>query len=180
GGDMVVMDLSNPTRQPVAVEFVPGMVLDVDLASGIQPVMLEQGWKYTLKPGESLHRILRAYCLDPNRSAPPEGQVVAYHVAPSVSPYEDCVLVLWAGLRLDGDNRFQPVLRPLTHRTVVIQRAIWAVLANQDRMAGRDRLARDLREDAEVQGRTLSEGTVNRLADGIWRDVERTLQEAHK
>lgn len=179
GGDMIVMDLLNGSNAPQTVEFVPGMVLDISQETGIQPVMLEEGWIYTLKPGETLHRTLRGYCLDQNRSAPPEGQVIAYTLMPDPNQYADCIKVLWAGLNLDANNRYKPILRPLAHRTVVIQRAIWATLAKNGQM-DQARLEQDLKQDAEDQGRFLSDSTVHKLSEGIWRDVNNTLQEAAK
>lgn len=179
GGDMIVMDMTNASNQPQWVEFVPGMVLDIAQESGIQPVMLEEGWRYQLRPGETLHRTLRGYCLDQNRSAPPDGQVVAYTLMADPEPYADSIRVVWAGLNLDANNRFKPILRPLAHRTVVIQRAIWATLDKAGQM-DQARLARDLKQEAEDQGRTLSDGTVEKLSEGIWRDVNSTLEEARK
>lgn len=178
-GEMVDASFTNTSSEVLTVELMPGMVL-IDASGESQPIMLETYNKFTLQPGEraSLNG-LRAYCLDHAKEPPSLGKGVEYNVVTDYSKYAEAVRTLWAGLRLDSNGKYQPVLKPLQHRTVVIQRSIWASLGGNNPTT-LDKLTEDLKDDVKAGNHSFSEDKVEWLANGLWKDVEQTQEAAPK
>lgn len=177
-GDMLDATFTNNGKEAVTVDIVPGIVLN-DKDQKAQPIMLEDTLKFTLQPGESTSMPLRGYCLDFELDPPALGAGVDYEVAGDVAKYETAIRNLWAGLRLDRDGAYKPVLKPLMHRTIVIQRSIWASLGGNNPTTV-EKLDEDLREDTAEAGLEYSNQKVRFLTNRIWDDVEKTQAAAPK
>ncbi len=171
-GDMVDGTFLNQGASPLTVNIVPGIVLS-DSEDMAQPIMLEDTLEFTLAPGESAKIDLRAYCLDFSKDPPSLGSGVDYEVATDLSTYEDAIKNLWAGLRLERDGKFKPALKPLQHRTIVIQRAIWASLGGEN-PSTEDKFLEDLQQDTQAGSHVYSSAKVEWLAEQIWKDVVQT------
>lgn len=172
-GDMVDMELHNGSDSAAAFRFVPGMVLQ-DPGKRVQPIMLEENLSFTLEPGETVKRRMRGYCLDYSKEPPASGELEDYQVATDISEYEEAVSVLYRGLELDRDEKLKPVLRPLIHRTVVIQRAIWAVLGGEN-PDSKEELKKDLEDEVRYRSSIFPEGQLDCLSSRIWSDVQQIL-----
>ncbi len=177
-GEMLDATFTNNGKGALTVDIVPGIVL-TDKEQKAQPIMLEDTLKFTLQPGESTSMPLRGYCLDFELDPPAMGAGVDYEVAQDVSRYETAIRNLWAGLRLDRDGGFKPVLKPLMHRTIVIQRSIWASLGGNNPTTV-EKLDEDLRDDTAQAGLEYSNQKVRFLTNRIWDDVEKTQAAAPK
>lgn len=177
-GEMLNATFTNNGKGALTVNLVPGIVL-TDKDGQAQPIMLEDTMEFTLQPGESTSMPLRGYCLDFNLDPPALGAGVEYQVAQDVSQYETAIKNLWAGLRLDRDGAYKPVLKPLMHRTIVIQRSIWASLGGNNPTT-EEKLDADLREDTAKAGLEFSAEKVHFLTERIWADVEKTQAAAPK
>ena len=175
-GDMVDMELTNNTGSPQTFRFVPGMVL-TDPGRQVQPVILEENLKFTLEPGASVKRRMRGYCLDYSKEPPAADTEEDYQISPDLAGYEDVVAVLYRGLRLDRDQKFKPVLRPLIHRTVVIQRAIWASLGGEN-PGSEDELEKDLEDEIRYRSSIFPEGQLDCLSERIWSDVQQVMTDS--
>lgn len=176
-GEMVDATFTNNSSQPMEIKLIPGIVL-TDSQEESQPIMLEDHVVFTLQPGESTPiRNIRAYCLDHSKEPPALGKGVDYKVATDLTQYESAIQHLWAGLRLDSTGKFQPVLKPLQHRTVVIQRAIWASLGSPN-PESMDKLQSDLEADVKAGNHPFSGDKVKWLAEQLWRDVKQTQDAA--
>lgn len=172
-GDMVDMQLTNTSNSPQTFRFIPGMVLQ-DPGKRVQPVMLEENLSFTLQPGETVKRRMRGYCLDYSKEPPATGNQEDYQVATDLSEYERAVSVLYHGLELDKEKKLKPVLRPLVHRTVVIQRAIWASLGGENPGTKED-LQKDLEDEIRYRSSVFPEGQMDCLSSRIWSDVQQVL-----
>lgn len=172
-GDMVDMELTNTSDSAQSFRFVPGMILQ-DPGKKVQPIALEENLSFDLEPGESVTRRMRGYCLDYSKEPPAADTKEDYQITPDLSGYEQVVSVLYNGLRLDRDQKLKPVLRPLTHRTVVIQRAIWAVLGG-DNPGTEDELQEDLEEEIRYRSSIFPEGQLDCLSQRIWTDVQKVM-----
>ena len=172
-GDMVDMDLTNTSDVAQDFRFVPGMVLQ-DPGKRVQPIILEENLSFNLGAGESVKRRMRGYCLDYSKEPPASGTEEDYQVMPDLAGYEQAVQVLYRGLRLDQEQKLKPVLRPLIHRTVVIQRAIWAVLGGEN-PTSEDELKEDLEDEIRYRSSIFPEGQLNCLSDRIWSDVQKVM-----
>ena len=178
-GEMVDATFKNTSDSTMTVELMPGMVL-IDASGESQPIMLENYNQFTLRPGESVPiNGIRAYCLDHAKDPPSLGKGVDYGVETDLTKYADAVRHLWAGLRLDASGKFQPVLKPIQHRTVVIQRSIWASLGGNN-PSTLEKLTADLKDDVKAGNHNFSEDKVEWLANGLWKDVEQTQGAAPK
>jgi len=174
-GEMAQMRVTNQSSQPVTLNFVPGMVLEAPPDAGAQPLILEEEFSLKLNPGETNERNLICYCLDYNVEPPGRGQAIPYFWSQRVDPnWASSVRVLVAGLELDKNGGYKPLLKPTQHRRVVIQRAIWQDLGQVE---GKDALVRDLVKDSNGQ---ITRKTANRVSEGIYSDIEKTLQSAKK
>lgn len=172
-GEMATMDVVNKTNHPVTLKFVPGMVLEAPAESGAQPLMLEEDFSLTLAAGESNQRNLICYCLDYNVPPPDKGAVLPYSWSNRVQPFwADTVKVLAAGLQLEKNGGYHPVLAPLQHRRIVIQRAIWQQLGQVD---GLSSLQKDIVKDTNG---VVTQKTAARLSKSIYGDIEKTLSDA--
>lgn len=172
-GEMAVMDVTNKSNAPITLKFVPGMVLEAPADSGAQPLMLEEDFSLSLQPGESSKRNLICYCLDYNVPPPEKGTVLPYSWSTRVQPFwADTVKVLQAGLALEQKNAYHPVLAPLQHRRIVIQRAIWQQLGQVE---GISSLQKDIVKDANGG---VTQKTAARLSKSIYSDIEKTLSDA--
>lgn len=172
-GDMVDMELTNTSDSPQQFRFVPGMILQ-DPGKRVQPVLLEESLSFTLQPGETVKRRMRGYCLDYSKEPPASGDQEDYQVATDLSGYERAVNVLYRGLDLERRQKLKPVLRPLVHRTVVIQRAIWAVLGGEN-PATEDELKKDLEDEIRYRSSIFPEGQLDCLSRRIWSDVQQIV-----
>ncbi|MFN8611873.1 MAG: hypothetical protein U0931_30290 [Vulcanimicrobiota bacterium] len=172
-GEMATLDVTNKSNAPLTLRFVPGMVLETPPDSGAQPIMLEEDFSLTLQPGENKQRNLICYCLDYNVPPPEKGTVLPYSWSTRVQPFwADTVKVLAAGLAMDKNHGYHPVLDPLQHRRVVIQRAIWQQLGQVE---GISSLQKDMIKDSNGG---MTQKTAARLAKSIYGDIEKTLQDA--
>ena len=174
-GDMVDMELTNDSSAAQTFRFVPGMILQ-DPGKKVQPIVLEENLSFSLEPGETVKRRMRGYCLDYSKEPPAADTKEDYEVTPDLSGYEDVVAVLYNGLRLDRDQKLRPVLRPLTYRTVVIQRAIWAVLGGEN-PGTEEELKDDLEDEIRYRSSIFPEGQLECLSERIWADVQKVMAE---
>lgn len=172
-GDMVDMELTNTSDSPQTFRFIPGMVLR-DPGENVQPIMLEENLEFTLQPGETIKRRMRGYCLDYGKEPPASGAQEDYEIAVDLSDYELAVTVLYRGLQLDRDEKLKPVLRPLVHRTVVIQRAIWATLGGENPVS-KEELKKDLEDEIRYRSSIFPEGQLDCLSSRIWSDVQQVM-----
>lgn len=172
-GDMVDMELTNTSDTTQSFRFVPGMILQ-DPGEQVQPIALEENLNFTLEPGETVKRRMRGYCLDYSKEPPAADTKEDYQITPDLSGYEDVVAVLYKGLELDREQKLKPVLRPLTHRTVVIQRAIWAVLGGENPDT-EDDLKDDLEDEIRYRSSIFPEGQLDCLSNRIWADVQKVM-----
>ncbi len=170
------MELSNTSGSPVTFRFVPGMVLE-DPGRQVQPVLLEENLKFTLQPGESVKRRLRGYCLDYSKEPPAAETQEDYQMAVELGDYQRPIGVLYAGLKLDRQQKLKPVLRPLIHRTVVIQRGVWAVMGGENPDSSGE-LEKDLEDEIKYRSAIFPEGQIHCLSERIWADVQRVMNEA--
>lgn len=172
-GEMVDMTLTNEGDQPQEFRFVPGMILQ-DPGKQVQPIVLEESIKITLEPGETVKRRMRGYCMDYSKEPPSAGSKEDYQVETDLSEYRGVVSVLYRGLELDQEKKLKPVLRPIVHRTVVIQRAIWAVLGGEN-PDSEDDLKDDLEEEIRYRSSIFPEGQMDCLSQRIWSDVQQVM-----
>lgn len=172
-GDMVDMELTNNSSTTQEFRFIPGMILQ-DPGKQVQPVLLEENLRFTLKPGETVKRRLRGYCLDYTKEPPATGTEEDYQISPDLEGYEKVVQVLYRGLELEKKQKLKPVLRPLIHRTVVIQRAIWATLGGENPDT-EDQLKEDLEDEIRYRSSIFPEGQLNCLSERIWSDVQQIM-----
>ncbi len=176
-GEMVDMTLTNSGQSEATLRFVPGMVLD-DPTGQVQPIMLEESVELTLEPGESIRKTLRAYCLDHSKDAPSGAAAENYELATDLLQYEPAIDVIYAGLELERAQKLRPVLRPVAHRTVVLQRSIWASVGEKNPKS-RQELAGDIRQEIATANNALfAPEQVDCLSKRIWSDVQRILQAA--
>jgi hypothetical protein len=174
-GDMVDMELTNDSGTAQEFRFVPGMILQ-DPGKKVQPIVLEENLQFTLEPGETVKRRMRGYCLDYSKEPPAADTKEDYEVDPDLEGFERVVTVLYNGLELDRDQKLKPVLRPLTYRTVVIQRAIWAVLGGEN-PGSEEELKDDLEDEIRYRSSVFPEGQLNCLSERIWADVQKVMAE---
>lgn len=172
-GDMIDMELTNTTDAPQSFRFVPGMVLQ-DPGRQVQPIALEENLEFTLEPGETVKRRMRGYCLDYSKEPPTADAQEDYEISPDIDGYEEAIQVLYNGLYLDQNQKLKPVLRPLIHRTVVIQRAIWAVLGGEN-PDSQDDLEDDLEQELRYRSSVFPEGQLDCLSSRIWSDVQKVM-----
>jgi hypothetical protein len=172
-GDMVDMELTNVSGSAQEFRFVPGMVLS-DPGEQVQPILLEENLQFTLKPGETVKKRMRGYCLDYSKEPPASGTKEDYEVTEDLEDYEKAVSVLYRGLDLDRRQKLKPVLRPLIHRTVVIQRAIWAVMGGEN-PGSEDELKEDLEDEIRYRSAVFPEGQLHCLSERIWADVQKIM-----
>lgn len=174
-GDMVDMTLTNESGETQRFRFVPGMVLQ-DPGKRVQPVILEENLSFSLPPGQSVKRRMRGYCLDYSKEPPAAGSEEDYQISPDLTGYEQAIEILYRGLALDEEQKLKPVLRPLIHRTVVIQRAIWAVLGGEN-PSSEEELEDDLEDEIRYRSSIFPEGQLNCLSQRIWSDVQKVMSD---
>lgn len=174
-GDMVDMELTNGTDTTEEYRFVPGMLLQ-DASHLVQPILLEESMTFSLEPGETIKRRMSGYCLDYTKAAPILGSYENYEIDPTLGGYEQAVEALYNGIFLYRERKFKPVLRPSVHRTIVIQRAIWAVLGGKNPSTEED-LKEDLEDEVMLKSFIFPSGQVDCLAKRIWSDVQKVLSE---
>ncbi len=176
-GEMVDMTVTNNGSEPVTLEFLPGMVLD-DPSGKVQPIMLEEAFKMTVEPGETVGKTLRGYCLDHSKDAPSGNAAENYELATDLEQYTPAIEVLYSGLKLDRAQKLKPVLRPRLHRTVVLQRSIWASVGEKNPKT-QEELASDIQREIATQNSMLFPlDQVDCLSERLWADVQRVMQEA--
>jgi hypothetical protein len=170
-GEMIELGLKNNTDAPFVVDLEPGMVLeleDEDLAREFQPIMLESDSTILVPANASVTKMLRAYCLDYDLEPPAKGRAFDYRFPADAMAWTPAADVLKASLTYDADNRVLPVEH---QRTVVIQRAVWVALGQTDK----EKLYRDILADAAEAGKKISKKKARRLADTLWKEVERLV-----
>lgn len=175
-GDMVDLEISNDGDQPQTFRFVPGIVLE-DPGQQVQPILLEERLEFTLQPGETVKKRMRGYCLDFSKNPPAADATEDYAVAEDLTEYRAAVAVLYGGLRLQSQDKLKPVLRPLIHRTVVTQRAVWAVQGG-DNPNSREELKTDIDKERRNNTALFPEGQLDCLSRRLWNDVQKIMAEA--
>ena len=175
-GDMVDLQMTNNSATPQTYRFVPGMVLE-DPGKQVQPIMLDENLEFTLQPGESVKKTMRGYCLDFSKEPPAAESKEDYEVAVDLADYKAAIAVLYGGLRLDGEDKLKPVLRPLIHRTVTTQRAVWAVLGGKN-PDSKDDLRDDIENEIRYNSSIFPEGQTDCLSQRLWNDVQKIMAEA--
>lgn len=179
-GEMVDMKVTNVSATPVTLKFIPGMVMDAPPDSGIQPLLIEEEFDLVLQPKETVQRRLVCYCLDRKLSPPAKGKAVAFVFSRRSDRFASSIKVLYSGLKLDASGQYNPMLAPLQHRRIVIQRAIWSIVAQKPATSdqGRTALKKDIKDDASRSGKSLATRQLEKLTDAIWKDVTQTLEQA--
>lgn len=175
-GDMVDLQLTNLSGSPQTFRFVPGMVLS-DPGQQAQPIMLDENLEFTLRPGETVKRKMRGYCLDFAKEPPAAGQEQNYEVPADIDSYRAAVAVLYSALRLEGEDKLHPVLRPQMHRTVTTQRAMWAALGGKNPDSKED-LRRDIEKEIGQNSSIFPTGQLDCLSQRLWSDVQQIMAEA--
>lgn len=175
-GDMVDMELTNLTDQAISFRLVPGMVLQ-DPGQEVQPILLEENLRFTLEGGETVKRRLRGYCLDYRKNPPARSSEEDYQVRTDLDKYRSAIGIVYSGLRLEKEGRLRPVLRPLIHRTVVIQRAVWSVMG-EGNPNSQEELVLDLDDELKYRSSIFPEGQTNCLSDRLWADVQKILNDS--
>lgn len=173
-GEMIELGLTNKTNQPIAIDLQPGMVLaleDEALAREFQPVMLESDRTLLVPANGTVIKMLRGYCLDYELEPPTLGRAFPYRFPPDTMAYAPAINVLKASLTYDAQER---VLPPDQQRTIVIQRAIWAAMGQNDK----EKLYHDILADAAAAGKTISKKKAKRMAETLWGEVERLMDMA--
>lgn len=175
-GDMVDLDLTNRGASTQSFRFVPGMVLE-DPGKQVQPILLDENLNFTLEPGESIKRRMRGYCLDYSKSPPASQSKEDYVMAVNLDAYRQAIAVLYGGLRLAQEDKLKPVLRPLVHRTITTQRAVWAVMGG-DNPATREELREEIEAELRANSSLFPEGQLECLSQRLWSDVQNIMMEA--
>lgn len=175
-GDMVDLDLTNRGSSAQSFRFVPGMVLE-DPGKQVQPILLDENLNFTLEPGESVKRRMRGYCLDYSKSPPASQSKEDYVMAVNLEAYRQAIAVLYSGLRLAQEEKLKPVLRPLVHRTITTQRAVWAVMGG-DNPTTREELREEIEAELRANSSLFPEGQLECLSQRLWSDVQNIMIEA--
>lgn len=173
-GEMLELTLQNMTDQPIAIDLDPGMVLTLGedrLAKEFQPVLIETDSVLLVPARGTLVKMLRGYCLDYSLEPPAAGRAFPYAFPADAMAYTPAVDVLKASLTYDAEQNVMP---PDKQRTIVIQRAIWAALGQNDK----EKLYEDILADAAQAGKTISKKKARSLADALWSEVQRLMQMA--
>lgn len=178
-GDSLDLRIVNRSYDALTVTLMPGMVF-VDESGRYQPFILEEGRTISLTPGQQKKLSgLRAYNLDHSRGPRPQGQRRAYKTVVELKPYTAPVKALWAGVRRDFEGRMKPVVNPVLHKTIVLQRAVWASLGEPN-PASQEKLENDLMDDAISGHYPFDEKKIEWIAEGLWKDVSATLETSEK
>lgn len=175
-GDMVDLDLTNRGASAQSFRFVPGMVLE-DPGKQVQPILLDENLNFTLEPGESVKRRMRGYCLDYSKSPPASQSKEDYVMAVNLDAYRQAIAVLYSGLRLAQEDKLKPVMRPLVHRTITTQRAVWAVIGG-DNPTTREELREEIEAELRANSSLFPEGQLECLSQRLWSDVQNIMIEA--
>lgn len=169
----------NRGYQTVSVKLVPGMIFE-DPGDHYQPFILEDGLSVTLGPNEKWeHQGLRTYNLDHSKGPAPRGERMEYKTVLNVDPYSEPIRTLWAGLRLDRNREFHPGVAPILHKTVVLQRALWASIGGSNPDT-KEQLQRDLTDDTVSSDLPFNDDKIAWLTEKFWADVMRTLEAGAK
>lgn len=175
-GDMLDLQLTNSSGTPQTFRFVPGMVLS-DPGQQAQPIMLDENLEFTLNPGETVKKRMRGYCLDFSKEPPAAGKEQNYEVALDLDEYRAAIAVLYSALRLEGEDKLHPVLRPRIHRTITTQRAVWAILGGKNPDSKED-LRRDIEKEIGQSSSIFPAGQMDCLSQRLWSDVQQIMAEA--
>lgn len=174
-GESVAARLVNQSNKPIEVNLLPGMILE-DPNGKFQPFMLETSLTLTLAPGQTKElEHLRAYNVDHSKDPGADGTHYPNKTVVDIEPYTPAIKALWAGLRRSADNEMHPVVTPLLHKTIVIQRAIWASLGDPNPTT-LERLEQDLKNDDRAADHPHTEHKSEWIAGRLWKDVSKTLE----
>lgn len=169
----------NTSREPIEVHLVPGLVIE-DSRKKIQPMILEESVSFTLDHNEVRElKNIHAYSLDHTRSPGSTKRVVPYGFVRDLTPYKSAIQTLWAGVRLDSNGGFNHTLGPRMHRTIVLQRSLWAALGAPNPTT-LEKLHQDLIDDTRSGNHPFDDYKVEWMAKRLWTDVEQTLKAAEK
>lgn len=178
-GEAVDLRLVNRSYDEIQVHMKPGMVF-LDDSGRYQPFMLENELSVNLGPNEQRDfEAIRAYNVNHSRGPAPVGKLRAYQTVTELAPYAPGIRALWAGLRRDGEGKMDPVVQPVLHKTIVLQRAIWASMEETD-ASTREKLAKDLMDDTLSADHPFDQRKVDWIADGVWKDVSATLESSSR
>lgn len=78
---MVIIALTNPTKNTINFQLYPGMILRPASDEQVQPLMLNEETQVTLAPGTSIYRELTSFCMDSRVPAPAPDTLTDYHFA---------------------------------------------------------------------------------------------------
>ena len=126
-GEMLKITIKNTSNQPVVVNLEPWIILDP--ANGrSQRLMVETSGHWNLAPGQVVADFpVRCYCLDSFMDAPAVGEKLPMAFEQDLPRYEKEIEVLQQALELSKKGKLSATTEPLTHFTVVVQRALWMV-----------------------------------------------------
>ena len=173
-GEMLELGLTNTSDQPIAIVLEPGMVLaleDEELASAFQPIMLESDKTLLVPANGTLVKNLRGYCLDYSLLPPTANRAFPYRFPADTTAFAPAADVLQNSLSYDAQRNVMPVTQ---QRTVVIQRAIWASVGQNDK----EKLYQDILADAAKAGKVITKKKARSIADVLWKEVERLMSGA--
>lgn len=174
-GESVAARLLNQSEKEMEIQFMPGMVFQ-DPEGRYQPFILETALTVGLAPGETRQlNNLRAYNLD-HAKGPAVAQTHYNHqTLTDLNPYSPAIKALWAGIRRSAEGEMQPVVSPMLHKTVVLQRAIWASLGDPN-PSTLEKLEKDIWADTLSGAHPFSQHKAKWMAGHFWKDVTATLE----
>lgn len=173
-GEMLELQLQNTTDRPIALAMEPGMIVeleDQELAREFQPVMLETDTTLLVPANGTLTRMLRGYCLNYELEPPAANRTFPYRFPADATAYMPAIKVLKSSLTYDASKNVMPVGK---QRTIVIQRGVWAALGQTDK----EKLYEDILKDAAAAGKQISKKRAKKLADTLWKEVEKLMSNA--
>jgi hypothetical protein len=179
-GDVFKVKLTPLKRKNFTIEIIRGTVVSPNV-DDVQRIMLAETTFVNLKE-QPEEIVLSGYCLDPEKSPPPEPEK---SITPSwtlSSPLqtrgpererlERSKSIIESGQELAKAGRYNDALGA-KHQMTVIQRAIWCD-ANPE--WNKERLKEDLKKQLAEAGHEVPEEALDEKVDDIWSDVDLTLK----
>ena len=174
-GESVAARLLNQSDEKMEVQFMPGMVFQ-EPDGRYQPFILETGLTIDLAPGETRElENLRAYNLDHSKGPAVSQTHYKHQTLTDLNSYSPAIKALWAGIRRNADGEMHPVVSPMLHKTVVLQRAIWASLGDPN-PSTLEKLEKDIWADTLSGAHPFSEHKARWMAGNFWKDITATLE----
>jgi len=177
-GHIFDLKVNNASRSPIQFKLPVGLVLSSGNPSA-QRMMVSAPVQVEVPPGGSQSYPVEGFCLDPNRS-PPQGQSDGPWMPSTNERFPECKNIIEVGQRLAGNGQYHPsVFSAEKHRQTVIQRALWYERSrNTQEPWDESRLLSDLKEQVSRSNAAEKpdEATLEKVAKGIWEDVDLTLK----